>query len=272
VAKTKRGFIDTPHGQIHYRAGGDGPAVVVLHTTAFSSHAMLPLIEALIDRGLRGIGIDTMGLGDSDRPPKPYTSHHEYAQSVVWLIHGLGYQRVHLFGLLASAQIAMTTAADFPEAVETLILQEPFNWGTPTGRVVYENLHGYFPRDREGRYLLVLWHRVHGEDLREREARFRELLTVNDDLGAEVHGKMGWEGAPAWSIARTNIWRVTPRIQAPTLVTYLPDSPLQSAYDQFLATLPRGQGLLNAPSAMREPAKFAEVMVDFIQSVSSLRA
>ncbi|GIW08673.1 MAG: hypothetical protein KatS3mg060_3478 [Dehalococcoidia bacterium] len=272
MAQTKRGFIDTPHGQIHYRAGGEGPPVVVLHPTPASARAMLPLIEALIDRGFRGIGMDTMGFGDSDRPPQPYTTQHEYAQTVAWLVSGLGYDRVNLVGILTGSQIAMQTAADFPSVVETLVLQEPFNWGTPSRRAVHERLHRYHRRDPEGKYLLELWERSRGDDLRTREARFKDLLTVNDDLGAEVYGTMGWEGAATWSMCRTDIWEVTPRIPAPTLVTYVENSELQRAYDKFLATLPNGRGMLNAPAALREPGKFADVIAEFIRSATSVGA
>ncbi|MFN8534225.1 MAG: alpha/beta fold hydrolase [Dehalococcoidia bacterium] len=268
MVQFKRGFVDTPHGQVHYRAGGEGPPVVVLHPTPSSSRAMLPFLEALAERGVRAIGMDTMGFGDSDRPPAPYTTQHEYAQAVVWLIRGLGYEKATVVGILTGSQIALQVAADFPEAVDAVVVQEAFNWGTPSRRAVHERLHRYHPRTDDGSYLLELWNRSRGaSDLRAREASFKERLTVNDDLGAEVYGTMGWEGAATWSMCRTDMWEVAPRIAVPALVTYIENSELGRAYDRFMQSIPSARGLLNAPSLYRDPAGFAGVVVDFARSV-----
>src|SRR5207302_1490484 len=94
----KRGYVDTPHGQMHYRIespeGYDGVPVIVMHSTPASSAQMAPLLREL-GKEMTAIGIDTIGYGDSDRPPVPYTTMHEFAQSVAWFIQGLGYKRIH---------------------------------------------------------------------------------------------------------------------------------------------------------------------------------
>jgi pimeloyl-ACP methyl ester carboxylesterase len=263
----KRGFVDTPDGQIHYRSAGDGPPVVVLHPTPASSKSLIPVVEALAARGMRGIGMDTIGFGDSDRPNPPFDSQSQYAQSVVNLITGLGYEKANLIGVLTGSQIALQTAAEHPDRIETLIVQEPFNWGTPERRAIHEKLHRYHPRTPDGSYLIELWNRVPvRNDLKTHEDRFKEFLAVNDTEGAEVYGTMGWEGAATWSMCRVDIWEVTPRIQVPTLVLYGEGSPRHRALERFLETLPRSKGARDVPMYSSNPGGFADLVVEFIKN------
>ena len=54
----RRGYVDTPEGQIHYRAMGEGPAIMLVHQAPWASiqyRAILPLIAAA---GYRAIATD----------------------------------------------------------------------------------------------------------------------------------------------------------------------------------------------------------------------
>ena len=75
-----RAFVKTSHGRVHYRECGEGPPLLLLHQTADSSLAFEPLMPGLV--GHRLLATDTLGYGDSDPPPHPY-SMEEYADSVV---------------------------------------------------------------------------------------------------------------------------------------------------------------------------------------------
>lgn len=263
----KRGYVDTPDGQIHYRIeekeGYTGIPVVVLHSTPMSSWFMAPLLAEL-GKEMTAIGMDTIGYGGSDRPPKPYLSMHEFAQAVAWFIEGLGYKQVYLYGEQTGSQIAMQTAADFPELIAGLIVNDPFNWSTPERRAVHEKLHYYHVRKEDGSHLLSLWQRSrHETDLRRRDLSFLHRLTVNDEEGAEVYEGMGWEGAGPYAMGRQDIWEVTPRIQAPTFVMYHPQSQLHRSLERFLDTIPHSRGTREAPNAHRDPAAAARLMVDF---------
>ena len=73
----KRGFVHSPHGNIDYREAGRGPAILFIHGTPQSSAQMVGAFSYLQDQH-RCIAMSTMGYGDSDRPPEPYTTMHEY--------------------------------------------------------------------------------------------------------------------------------------------------------------------------------------------------
>ncbi|MFN8532428.1 MAG: alpha/beta fold hydrolase [Dehalococcoidia bacterium] len=262
----KRGYVETPHGQIHYREEGSGPPVILFHETPSSSVNMIPMIQAL-SPDMRAIGMDTMGYGESDRPPTPYTTMEEFAQSVAWFIQGLGLEKANLFGMLTGSQIALQTAADFPELVSAVAVQEPFNWGTPSRRAVHERIHRYHTRREDGGHLMELWERTrYSKDLKEREVALKNLLKVNDDSGAEVYGSMGWEGAAPYAMCRQDMWSVTPRIVAPTLVMYFPGSERHRALERFLETLPHGKGTREAPTFRSEPEATKTMLLDFYKN------
>ena len=126
----KRGFVHSPHGNIEYRESGDGPAVLFIHGTPQSSAQMVGVFRNLQD-GYRCVAMSTMGYGDSDRPPEPYTTMHEYAQAAVWVLDGLSIEKTVVMGTHTGAGIALCLAADWPERVSAAILEEPFNWSTP---------------------------------------------------------------------------------------------------------------------------------------------
>ena len=100
----KRGFVLSPHGNIEYGEMGDGPPLILLHSTPNSSGQLRPMLPLIKDH-VRGIAMSTMGFGESDTPPYPYTTLHEYAQCVIWLMDGLGLDKVNLFGTHTGSNI-----------------------------------------------------------------------------------------------------------------------------------------------------------------------
>ena len=68
TASIKQAFVDLPKAQIHYRTAGDGPPLLLLHPTTFSSQAYLEVMSILADR-FRVIAMDRFGHGGSDPPP-----------------------------------------------------------------------------------------------------------------------------------------------------------------------------------------------------------
>jgi pimeloyl-ACP methyl ester carboxylesterase len=263
----KRGYVDTPHGQIHYRTeGSSGAPVIVFHETPSSSARMAPIVHEL-GKEMQAFGMDTMGYGSSDRPPAPYTTMSEFAQSVAWFIEGLGKGPANLFGVLTGAQIALQTAAEHPDLVKAVAVSEAFNWGVDSRRAVHERIHRYFPRSEDGSHIMELWNRSRFQtDVKLREQSLRDHMAVNDDTGADVYGGMGWEGAGPYAMCRTVIWDVTPKIQAPTLVMYSKNSERGRALARFLDTLPRAKGDDDAPSFRTDPAATARLLIDFFNN------
>ncbi len=267
----RRGFVDTLDGQLHYReeapAGASGEPVIVLNATPLASEPLVPFLRAA-GREIRAIGMDTPGYGDSDRPPVPYTSTDQYARAVIRLADGLGIDRFHLAGTHTGAQLALQVAADYPERVASLFLQEAFNWNTQRRREVHLRLHHTVPRTDDGQYLLDIWQRTSRahdsiQTAKEHEARFRDLLRVNEPCDA--YGTMGWEGAGPNAMTQQPVWELTPRIQAPTMLTYVTGRDLERELPRFLETIPRSRGYAGGPSILRNPDEAAAELLAFIR-------
>ncbi len=76
------------HGmRLHYRTGGTGKAVVLLHGFPQASHEWRRIMPALAAR----FTVVARGLGDSDRPVGGYDKRT--AEDVSSLVKGLGFER-----------------------------------------------------------------------------------------------------------------------------------------------------------------------------------
>ena len=124
-AEMKRGFVDTPDGQIHYWIGGSGDPLLLLHQTPRSAWEFVRMLPILIQHR-RVVAIDTIGYGDSDKPPREY-SIEDYAKSTVAVLDGLGIEKTSIAGFHTGAYIGTEVAAAYPNRVDKLILGGAFN-------------------------------------------------------------------------------------------------------------------------------------------------
>ena len=257
-ADVTRGFVKTPHGHVEYREAGEGEPLVILHTTPSTSEQYQPLFGHFSHR-YRVIAPTTIGYGQSDRPPEPYTSVREFSQALSWFLDGLGLARVHLFGAKTGAQIAIDLAGWQPERVRSLVLDEPFNYCNEEGRALHGRIHRYYPEQPDGSHLVAIWKRVGGDrpgaDLAEVNRSLMNLLAINagGDGVRGIYGDMGWEGAGPYAICRFPTFEHTPLIEAPALVIHGSESRLRSLHERFLETIPNARGVLIGNAAAAEP-------------------
>jgi pimeloyl-ACP methyl ester carboxylesterase len=113
VGATTRGYVDASHGQIHYRAAGSGPAVLLLHQ-AGRTGAIYDRVAHLLAPHYRAIMIDLPGFGESDPLPLP-CSVADLAQAALEFLDGLGIDAVRLSGHHMGAVFAGELAASHPE-------------------------------------------------------------------------------------------------------------------------------------------------------------
>lgn len=120
-----RGYVQGLWGQVHYRADGEGRALVLIHQSPWSSmqyHAVLPLLAA---RGIAALAPDTPGYGLSD--PAPDATIADYADNLACMIRALRLARATVSGHHTGALIAASLAARYPELVTALVLDNcPF--------------------------------------------------------------------------------------------------------------------------------------------------
>lgn len=121
-ASIRRAFAALPDGQIHYAECGpaDSPAVLLLHQTPRSWAEYREVLPILGVR-YRAIAMDTVGFGESFRPPWP-ASVERWAAAAVDLLDALGIERTHLVGHHTGGVIAVEIAAAHPARVRRVVL------------------------------------------------------------------------------------------------------------------------------------------------------
>ena len=115
----KRGYADTPQGQMHYYEQGSGEPLLLLHATG-SSRNLMKLLP-LVGREYRAIAIDSLGEGNSD-PLPPGAQIRDLARSYVDFMDAMGLARAHVFGLHTGNKVGTELGAEWPTRVDGLIL------------------------------------------------------------------------------------------------------------------------------------------------------
>jgi pimeloyl-ACP methyl ester carboxylesterase len=157
VHAVRRGYADTPSGQVHYRMSGPAgaPAIALFHQTASSGRMFELVMTALADR-YRCYAFDTPGFGQSWQPRE--------VPSVAWLgerlveaIDGLGLDRFVVCGHHTGGCVGLEIALAHPERVRGLSIIAPV---TPTAeeREQYSKVFlKPFEPEASGDYLKTAW-------------------------------------------------------------------------------------------------------------------
>lgn len=157
----KRGYVDIPEGQVHYRYGGQGESLLLLHQTGQSSveyEKMVPGLEA----NFRVFAMDTLGYGNSDKPATGFRQE-DYARTVVEFLATLGVTRTAIVGHLTGAATALEVAAMHPALVSRMVLIDlPFY--SAELRLARQADPGFqrLQMTPDGSYIMDYWRRFQG--------------------------------------------------------------------------------------------------------------
>lgn len=122
--KPRRGYVDGPFGQIHYRIAGDGVPLILSHQSPSSSDMFRAAYAPLAARGLMVIGVDTPGFGESDVPP-PRPGIVDYAKAFAPVLDRFNLKSAAFLGHHTGAANVTAFAFRHPERVSKLILNGP---------------------------------------------------------------------------------------------------------------------------------------------------
>ncbi len=231
----KRGFVDLPHGQMHYRMAGDsGEALLILHASPGSSRQQLRTIEDFA-ADARVVAPDTPGNGDSvalfDREP----TIPELAAAMLQFLDAVGLGRVRVYGSHTGAAIATELAILAPERISALVLD---GVSLMQGEELDEVLARYafpFEPDLDGAYLMRLFQFCRDQYLffpwyrRTRAGRRDGGLGNAADLHAWITEVMKASTTYHLNYRAAFKWPADqrlPLVQCPTLVTAAVNDPL----------------------------------------------
>jgi 3-oxoadipate enol-lactonase len=101
-----------------YDVAGDGPTVVLLHSSACDRRMWDSQLRMLIDAGHRVVRCDFRGHGQSPAPTEPFNA----ADDVRALLDSLGIGEAAIVGASYGGRVAQEIAARWPDRVSVLIL------------------------------------------------------------------------------------------------------------------------------------------------------
>ena len=121
--------------KINYTIGGKGPAVVLLHGYAQTSHMWLPLAPLLAATNTV-IAPDLRGIGGSERTPGGYDKKN-MATDIHELVRQLGHATARVVGHDIGLMVAYAYAAQYPGDVGKVILMDAFLPGVGSWKDVW---------------------------------------------------------------------------------------------------------------------------------------
>lgn len=157
----KRGFVDIPEGQMHYRALRErqGRCVVMLHSNPGSSAMLLPMIERF--GAFRPvIAPDALGFGDSSPARQSEPQIADYAAATLAALDALGIERFDLYGNHTGANVAVEIALARPGRVGCVILDGIALYSAEMRKDLLAHYAPPVLPDHDGRHLLWTWHFV----------------------------------------------------------------------------------------------------------------
>jgi pimeloyl-ACP methyl ester carboxylesterase len=246
MTRVLKGFVDLPHGQVHFRYGGRGPVVVLLHGSPRSSAQQAPNVEWLGEH-FTVIALDTPGNGNSAALPQAAPEIPDYASALADTLGALGIERCGLYGHHSGAKIALRFAADNPDRVALAVLDGLAVGGeAPSRRFLERNLPPFEPT-ADGAYLAQWWRRTLDTHRYfpwfEQTAGTRLRRALPDD--AELHEYLTdlFMSGPHWTEACGAALRYLAapdlqRLRAATVLLYRDDDVLASSLDRLPQPLP----------------------------------
>jgi pimeloyl-ACP methyl ester carboxylesterase len=134
-AQTAAGFTDQTaqvNGvKLHYRIGGKGSPLVLLHGYTQTGHMWTPVMSDLA-RNHTVIVPDLRGAGASEKPASGYDKK-TLAQDIHALVKSLGHDHASVVGHDIGLMVAYAYAAQFPKETDRVVLMDAFlpgigNW------------------------------------------------------------------------------------------------------------------------------------------------
>jgi pimeloyl-ACP methyl ester carboxylesterase len=251
----------------------DAPALVLIHGFLMSHRAYDDIIADLARR-FHVIAPDLPGFGESEKPnPARYSYGIEaHAEAIADLIAAFGVGRASVIGHALGAAIGLTLAAEHPELVQRLVLEDALCYPVPMslrarlplipviGGVLFKQLYG------RGLFRAYFRDEVYSPGFAPPLARIDWHYDMFNSPSAR---ESAYAVMRATLDTRPVVARVT-RVNAPTLVIWGRGDRIYPAANanRLARELPRGRlEIMNAGHSPHEekPREFIALMVEFLE-------
>lgn len=245
--------------QVHYRTGGTGPLLLMLHQSPQSSRELLPLMQAW-SRDFTVLAPDSPGYGLSDPLGADEATLGDFADATMEFLDALGVERFCTYGFHTGGMIGLALAERYPDRVLALACN---GVAVPTAPELSEILAQYLPRLEprwDGGHLAWLWARLREQTIffpwHKRSAASRMTFPmppperlqagVLEFLRAADHYHVGYRAAFTYPVAS-----VAQMLQVPVLLTAAARDPL---YPHLARIRQPARSVVITPSATPEEA------------------
>lgn len=180
----RKGYVDTPHGQVHYRQLKmvDGVPLVLFHQTA-SSGMMFERMMTLLADDFHTIAPDNPGFGASFSPPSLFSVQY-LSDSLHAALTSLGVESCYAFGHHSGSAIAVQMAHDHPNFIKKMVLSGPPLLSEAQINGLKAGLKP-FAIAEDGSHLTQVWERIRKRDASlPLETVHREVLLTQSARGA----------------------------------------------------------------------------------------
>ena len=156
--RVKRGFVDTPDGQIFYREAGSGPPIVLIHQILRTS-LDYKFVMLILAKSNRVIAFDSIGCGDSDQPAQPY-SIEDHGRAISRAMEALSIEGATVGGHHSGANVSMEVALQRPDLLKNAVFS---GLGYISDTTMLPELHAKASKlsdpepQLDGSHLLPLW-------------------------------------------------------------------------------------------------------------------
>ena len=258
----KRGYIDTPEGQVHYRTEGSGEPILLLHKAGLSSDEYTEMLPFL-GKYFRAIALDTLGYGNTELPAKE-PKFDDYVKNIEHFISSMQLKNINIVGHLLGASFAVEIAAVHPERVKKLVLWDCIFLEPEVRRETqeeYSTEHVEFKSD--GSHLIDVWKsRGPKPDISLKLVQRSAVEYLKSSLGAA-------SGVSHRALFAYDIEPKLPMIKCPTLLLISKGSPLYPRQEAIKNLISRCQTkeIENAgPFPFWEKAEeISKIITEFLQ-------
>ncbi|HVN41598.1 MAG TPA: alpha/beta hydrolase [Steroidobacteraceae bacterium] len=256
MATVRKGYVEVPHGEVHFRYAGRGPLVVLLHDSPRSSVLHRATLEWLGEE-FTVIALDTPGYGNSTPLPQAAPTIPDFAAALRHTLDALGIGRCAIYGFHSSSKIALQFAADHPSRVALALLDGLSLPSSPAEETFLAHYLQPFEPTTNGEYIARQWSKI--LDFHRYfpwfalNAANRMAMDLPDDRHLHEYATDVFTAGAGWVSAygaalRYAAREVIPRLTAPTVFMCREDDVLYGHLDALPDPLPVGSRLLRLPA------------------------
>jgi pimeloyl-ACP methyl ester carboxylesterase len=273
----RRGFVDVPGGQVHYReaGGGDALPLVLLHPSPGSGKMLAPLLAAM-GATRRTLALDTRGNGDSTALAIAEPEIADFAAATLEALDALGIGEFDVFGSHTGASIATETAILAPLRVRHLIIESMGLWNADRRAEYLAKNSPQVEPDAMGAQFNWAWNYCRDQYLfwpwYERTAEARREIGLPEpqflhDLVLEVLKALPTYHMSYRAAARYPKRERLPLVRVPTLASSCPTDKLIQYLDEVVRLVPGAQRAVVAdPETVAGAAVAAAAYEEFLAS------